>query len=70
MYRFTGIVYTGISEVVNDSNIDILIGALIKNQQGQNQLKSINILKEMFLVFYYGLLAFKGLPHFEEVTEY
>ena len=30
------IVYTGISEVVNDSNIGILIGALIKNQQGQN----------------------------------
>ena len=43
--------YTGISEVVNDSNIDILIGALIKNQQGQNQLKSINIFKEMFFVF-------------------
>ena len=30
------IVYTDISEVVNDSNIGILIGALIKNQQGQN----------------------------------
>ena len=47
------IVYTGISEVVNDSNIGILIGALIKNQQGQNQLKpmSINIFKEMFFVF-------------------
>ena len=45
--------YTGISEVVKDSNIDILIGALIKHQQGQNQLKpmSINIFKEMFFVF-------------------
>ena len=45
--------YIDISEVVNDSNIDILIGALTKNQQGQNQLKpmSINIFKEMFFVF-------------------
>ena len=55
--------YTGISEVVNKSNIDMLIGALMKNQQGQHQLNlmSINIFKEMSCVFWYGLLAFKGL---------
>ena len=55
MYRFTGIVYTGISEVVHKSNIDMLIGAVIKNQQGQYQLNqmSINIFKKMF--FFFGM---------------
>ena len=45
--------YTDISEVLNDSNIDILIGAVIKDQQGQNQLKpmSINIFKEIYFAF-------------------
>ena len=41
----------------------MLIGALMKNQQGQHQLNlmSINIFKEMFCGFWYGLLVFKGL---------
>ena len=30
---------------------------------------SNNIFKEMSFVFYYGLLVFKGLSRFEEITE-
>ena len=63
--------YTGISEVVNKSNIDILIGAVMKNQQGQYQLNliSIDIFKEMsfFLVW---LVSVQRTVTFEEVTEY
>ena len=72
MYRFTSIVDTGISEVVNNSHIDFFIGVLIKKQQVQHHLNlvSTNIFKEFSLFFQDGLLAFKGLSRFEEVTEY
>ena len=63
--------YTGISKVVNKSNIDILIGAVMKNQQGQYQLNliSIDIFKEMsfFLVW---LVSVQRTVTFEEITEY
>ena len=63
--------YTGISEVVNKSNIDMLIGAVMKNQQGQYQLNlmSINIFKEMFF-FLVWLVSVQRTVTFEEVTEY
>ena len=51
LYSFTGIVNSCILEVVNNSNIDFFIGALIQNQQGQHQLNlvSIKMFEEIFL---------------------
>ena len=53
LYSFTGIVNSCISEVVNNSNVDFFIGALIQNQQGQHQLNlvSIKMFEEIFLFF-------------------
>ena len=53
LYSFTGVVNSCISEVVNNSNIDFFIGALIQKQQGQHQLNlvSIKMLEEIFLFF-------------------
>ena len=47
----------------------MLIGAVMKNQQGQYQLNlmSINIFKEMFGFFWYGLLEFKGLSRLKKL---
>ena len=47
----------------------MLIGAVMKNQQGQYQLNlmSINIFKEMLFFFWYGLLAFKGLSRLKKL---
>ena len=50
----------------------MLIGAVMKNQQGQYQLNlmSINIFKEMFFFFLVWLVRVQRTVTLEEVTEY